>query len=219
MPTYIKVCGLTQEENTRMVVAAGVDAVGLNFFPRSKRFVDLETAKRLRDCIPPEVDVVGVFVNSPPDEVVNTATEVGLNVVQFHGDESATEIASAAKQLPHCRIFRAFRLNEALLANAVQTLADLESAGVRPEHVLVDAFVSGEYGGTGHRLDHELLLRLPGNWPPVIVAGGLNPDNVAACVKTVRPFGVDVASGVEEAPGLKSESATRAFVQSVRSAE
>lgn len=212
----IKVCGLTQLDNTQMVVDCGVDAIGLNFYPPSKRFINRQTAKRLRAAIPEGVEAVGVFVNSRSDDVVDIATDVGLTAIQFHGDETADQIVAVQQRCPEISILRAFRLSEANVKETIREVKQLKDAGVSLNAVLVDAFVAGEFGGTGHRLNHNLIQQLPSDWPPLIVAGGLNPDNVAECVSAVNPWGVDVASGVESSPGIKSAEKTRLFVQAVR---
>lgn len=201
-----------------MVVAAGVNAIGLNFYPKSKRYVSAETASELRKSIPDEVDVVGVFVNSAPEDVVNIANAVRLSVIQFHGDESATEIKQVQDQCPSVKIFRAFRLSHDNLQQTIADVSALKDAGVRLSAVLVDAFVTGEFGGTGHRLDHELIQELPADWPPLIVAGGLTSDNVADCIQELKPWGVDVASGVESKPGMKAPDKTRRFIFAAKNA-
>lgn len=199
-----------------MVVDCGVDAIGLNFYPKSKRFVDRPTARLLRAAVSSEIEVVGVFVNSSAVEVVQTAKDVKLTAIQFHGDESAEQILSVQQQCPTLKILRAFRLCDSNFDEAVAQVNQLKDAGVSLSAVLVDAFVAGEFGGTGHRLDHALIQRLPTDWPPLVVAGGLNAENVADCISAVRPWGVDVASGVESEPGIKSPEKTKRFVESVR---
>lgn len=218
MSIYTKVCGLTQEENVCMVVEAGVDAIGLNFYPKSKRYISMETASRLRNCIPANVDVVGVFVNSTPQDVINIATAVKLSVIQFHGNESVSDIKHVQDQCPTARIFRAFRLSHDNLNQTIAEVSKLKEAGVRLSAVLVDAFVTGEFGGTGHQLDQNLIQKLPAHWPPLIVAGGLTSDNVSDCIQSVKPWGVDVASGVESEPGIKAPDKTKQFILAARAA-
>lgn len=213
---YTKVCGLTQQENVCMVVEAGVDAIGLNFYPKSKRFVSKEAATQLRNCIPDHIDVVGVFVNSAPEDVIDIAKTVRLSAIQFHGDESASEIKDVQDHCPSAKIFRAFRLSHDNLNQTIAEVSQLKDAGVQLSAVLVDAFVAGEFGGTGHQLDQELIQKLPADWPPLIVAGGLTPDNVAECIQTVKPWGVDVASGVESEPGMKAPDKTKRFINAAK---
>lgn len=218
MSIYTKVCGLTEPENTRMVVDAGVDAIGLNFYPKSKRYISPDSAITLRNGISNHVDVVGVFVNAAREDVINIATAVRLSAVQFHGDESAVEIKQVQDRCPSAKILRAFRLSKDNLNQTIDEVRALKDAGVKLSAVLVDAFVSGEFGGTGHQLDHELIRQLPVEWPPLIVAGGLTADNVANCIQTVRPWGVDVASGVESKPGMKDADKTRQFITAAKNA-
>ncbi|MEP3480147.1 MAG: phosphoribosylanthranilate isomerase [Fuerstiella sp.] len=216
---YTKVCGLTQQENTRMVVAAGADAIGLNFYPKSKRFVSLETAVELRKQIPEHVDVVGVFVNRCAEEVIDIAQAVSLTAIQFHGDESVAQMKHVYDCRPSTKIYRAFRLGHENLKQTIAEVAALEEAGVPLSAVLVDAFVAGEFGGTGHQLDHKLIQQLPIDWPPLIVAGGLTADNVADCINAVNPWGVDVASGVESEPGVKTRGKTEQFIRAAKAAK
>lgn len=216
---YTKVCGLTQQENVRMVVAAGADAIGLNFYPKSKRFVSQESAIELRSQIPKHVDVVGVFVNHGVEDVIDTAKTVGLTAIQFHGDESLAEIKHIYDCCPSTKIYRAFRLSHENLKQTIAEVAALKEAGVPLSAVLVDAFVAGEFGGTGHQLDRQLIQQLPTDWPPLIVAGGLTADNVADCVNAVNPWGVDVASGVESEPGIKAPDKTKQFVRAAKIAK
>lgn len=200
----VKICGITSIEDARAAVAAGADWIGLNFFPESPRYVTPERARAIVGELPESVRAVGVFVNCPRERVEDIAGKVGVHMLQFHGDES----------LEDCRgwpwpVIRAVRVDRDW-----ETLA---SVGYVADYLLVDRFVPGRYGGTGQRVDWERLA----TWKPprpLVLAGGLDPTNVAEAVRTVRPFAVDVASGVEAAPGRKDPEAMRRFVRNAKSA-
>lgn len=218
MSIYTKVCGLIEAASVRMVVKAKADAIGFNFYSKSKRYVATETAIELRKNIPAHIDVVGVFVNSSPADVIDICEAVHLDVIQFHGDESASDIKAVQDKCPGVKIFRAFRLNHDNFEQTTAELCLLKDTGVHLAAVLVDAFVAGEFGGTGHQLDHDLLKKIPHRWPPLIVAGGLTSENVADCIRVANPWGVDVASGVESQPGIKNPDKTKRFVIAAKSA-
>ena len=224
---WVKICGITRNEDANAAVLAGVDAIGLNFFPGSKRYVPLENAVQLAAAISEAVqpdggmrqpDVIGVFVNADMEAVIRTARMVPLTGVQFHGDESAEFIGHCMRQLPGLKCIRAFRVSEERLAGVVAEVNRLQSL-LQLDAVLFDAFVVGEYGGTGHRLQNSLLS----NWaspphPPIILAGGLTPENIHEAVTAVRPWGVDTASGVEVSAGIKDHRRMKEFVSSARAA-
>ncbi len=208
----VKVCGLTSPEEACAVAEAGADWIGLNFHAASPRRVDVETAAAIVAALPPGVDAVGLFVNRPPAEVAEIAARVGLHIVQLHGDEPP----QALKALAGFQVVRAFRLADAeSIARMVSYLESAERLGSLPDAVLVDAFVPEQPGGTGQSIDPEVLDLLP-PLPRLILAGGLTPENVAARVARVRPWMVDVASGVESAPGRKDMARVRAFLDAAR---
>lgn len=186
-----------------MAIEAGADFLGFNFFPRSPRFLLPDEAARLRRGVPSHVGCVGVFVNSTREEVAATARTVGLDVLQFHGDETPE----------FCRgwdrpTIRALRLRGPAAAAAAATFATT--------WILADAFVEGEYGGTGRRVDPAWLTGLERE--RLFLAGGLDVENVADAVRQVRPYAVDVASGVESSPGRKDPDKMRRFIAHVQSA-
>lgn len=210
----IKVCGLTRSDEALACLDAGADWIGLNFHPRSSRFVDRGRAEEIIAAIANPARVVGVFVNRPPGEIVREAAELGLEIIQLHGDEPPEDLP----RLYPLRVIRAFRLGGP--ADVPAMLAYLDRArvlGRPPDAVLVDASVPGQAGGTGTVLAEELLDLLP-PLSRLILAGGLNPGNVAGKVKQVRPWMVDVASGVESGPGRKDPARVAAFVVAVRQA-
>ena len=203
----IKICGVVSAGDAALVASAGANAVGLNFWPGSKRFVgDERAARAVLEAIPAGVLKVGVFVNAPAGEVVATAARLGLDRVQLHGDERPEDFTDLAG-LERARVIRAVRVRD-----AGSFAADARwDAGV----YLYDAFVEG-YGGGGATGPWDLIAARARR--PLWLAGGLRPENVAAAVRATRPDGVDVASGVESAPGRKDPALVRAFVVAAREA-
>ncbi|MEM9354342.1 MAG: phosphoribosylanthranilate isomerase [Planctomycetota bacterium] len=203
----IKICGVTRPEDARLAVEAGADAVGLNFYEKSPRRVPAGSQGAIVAAVGQALPV-GVFVNAPASAIAAT----GLVAVQLHGDEPP---AFLGKLPADRRIIRARRPGPEGLREVKQDLqACLESSGHMPHAVLLDASVPGAYGGTGHRLDWQRLTdhkTVLGDIP-LILAGGLTPDNIAEAIRAVRPDGVDVASGVESAPGIKDPAKVRDFV-------
>lgn len=210
----IKVCGLTSVAEALACVAAGADWIGLNFHPRSPRRIDPVLAAEIVAALPVDARAVGLFVDRPPGEVARVAEQVGLSIVQLHGQEPLADLLA----LGHLTIIRAFRLGDAAaVARLEQTLHQAEALGRAPDAVLIDADVAGLAGGTGRSIPLEVLDGLP-VLPRLILAGGLTPENVAERVARVRPWMVDVASGVESSPGRKDPERVAAFVRAARSA-
>jgi phosphoribosylanthranilate isomerase len=218
----IKICGITCVDDALMVARVGADAIGLNFFARSPRRVTPKQAAAIVRELPPFVEPVGLFVNARADDVRAVAGQVGLRSVQLHGDEPPELLA----ELDEFRLIRAFRLGAGMdgtsplvaIADAIQAC---RRAGRVPDGVLVDAHEDGRYGGTGKTAPWSALAAGydKRQWPPLLLAGGLTPDNVADGVMQVRPWAVDVASGVEgETPGRKSAERVEAFVTAARAA-
>ena len=215
-PIWIKVCGVRTVDAARDIVRCRPDAIGLNFFAKSPRSVDVETAAEIVRHLPEEVEPIGLFVNHPIDEVRQICEACGLSTVQLHGDETP-EFAAELKPL---RVLRAFRVGEEGLDDVERDLERYETLDVSLVGCLVDARIAGAYGGTGHRAPWDLLARhWPSSWPHLVLAGGLAPENVAEAIATVGPWGVDVASGVESAPGVKSPELVRQFVERARTAD
>jgi phosphoribosylanthranilate isomerase len=204
----VKVCGVTRVDDARCCAAAGVDWIGLNFHPGSVRRVDVPAATAILGALPSGVEAVGVFVDRPPAEVAAIAQKVGLKIVQLHGHEPPEALLALA----HLFVVRAYRLGDA--AAVARMIADLDACqalGRLPDAVLVDAYVPGQEGGTGQAITADVLAALP-PLPRLILAGGLTAQNVAERVARVRPWMVDVASGVESAPGCKDARMVGAFV-------
>jgi phosphoribosylanthranilate isomerase len=209
----IKICGLTTASDARAAVAAGADAIGLNFHPASPRCIGVDSAAGLLDELPPFVEPVAVVVAETAEQTAARLSRLPrLRTVQWHGAEP--ELA-AVWSVP---LIVAFPVRDAAsLATMTLYLERCRARGRLPAAVLVDAHVPGQHGGTGRTLPWQLLVDFnPG--VPLILAGGLTPDNVAEAVRIVRPYAVDVASGVESAPGRKDADAMRRFVANAREA-
>jgi phosphoribosylanthranilate isomerase len=210
----VKVCGLTSVADALGCARAGVDWIGLNFHPGSPRHIAHSLAAEIIAALPAGAEAVGLFVDRPAAEVAVVAARLGLRVVQLHGQEPPEDLAA----LDHLYVVRAVRLGHAgAVAQMARYLDECRTRGRPPDAVLVDAYVAGRPGGTGQAIADEVLDRLPAlRLPRLILAGGLTPENVGARVTRVRPWMVDVASGVESAPGRKDPARVAAFVRAVR---
>ncbi len=206
--TQVKICGIRTLDDALAAVAAGADALGFNFYPPSPRYIEPERCAhlvaRLRE-LTAGVTLVGVFVNADPAEVRRVLALCGLDQAQLSGDEPPEHIAALGG-----RAFKAIRPTKLSAAR----LAAASYARRTPPALLVDA-AGGGFGGSGQTANWEIAAALASKMP-ILLAGGLTPDNVAAAITAVRPWGVDVASGVESAPGVKDPARLRAFVRAVR---
>ena len=204
MKTKVKICGITNSADAQAAVAAGADALGFIFYEKSPRYVPLAQAASISRQLPPYVMRVGVFVNAPEDSVFSSIRQCGLSLLQFHGDETPAFCAQFGLMS-----MKAFRIH------GRETLAEI------PKYVtdayLLDAFSSTTLGGTGEKFNWDLAVEAQKFGKPVFLAGGLNADNVVGAILKVHPFGVDVSSGVERAPGIKDHDKIRAFVAAARS--
>jgi len=207
----IKICGITNEEDACQAAQLGADAIGLNFYARSPRHVSEETAERIVRRLPPFVEPVGLFVNEPLDEIVSRVRQlVFLRTIQWHGDRHDLPPAGAYHFIP------GFAVRDRDDLRVVTAYLDkCRDARRLPAAVLVDSHVPGVYGGTGRTAPWDLLADFRPE-VPVILAGGLNPENVTEAIRIVRPYGVDVASGVEAKPGRKDMEKMRRFIRAVR---
>jgi phosphoribosylanthranilate isomerase len=213
----VKICGITSTHDAQVAARAGADAIGLNFWPQSKRCVGQETAREIVAALPSDVIKVGVFVNTSADEIAATVDRVGLDWIQLHGDEPAEMLAKLPPGVP---ILRAFRCGDDGLASLARYLLSAKNSGRVPDAVLVDAATEGGFGGTGRRADWARIAQdrnLIGELP-LVLAGGLTPQNVAAAIDAVRPDGVDVASGAESRPGVKDAELVEKFIAAARAA-
>jgi len=197
----VKICGITRLEDALLAARLGADAIGFNFWPGSKRFVDPDAARAIVDRLPPLVTTVGVFVNQPPTEVLFTAARANVGTVQLHGDEPWEDVNGYA--IPAIKALR--------LAGP-ESLADMHRYRVRA--FLVDA-PSACFGGSGATCDWT-LARAAAERAPVILAGGLTPENVRQAIAAVRPYAVDVASGIEASPGVKDPEKVRRFIENAK---
>ena len=195
----VKVCGITRLEDALLAASFGADALGFNLWPGSKRHVDPDAARAIVDRLPPFVTPVGVFVDQPPTTVLALAAQAGVQVVQLHGDESWEDVNGYP--IPAVKAVR--------LAGP-ESLRDLHRYRVRG--LLLDAPSQG-FGGSGTTCDWGLARQVAERFP-VVLAGGLTPENVGEAIRAVRPWAVDVASGVESAPGVKDPDKLRRFIES-----
>ena len=202
--------------DARLAADAGADAVGLNFYEKSPRFVSEAQAEQIVAVLPRGVAKVGVFVNAPLTRIVETFDRLKLDYVQLHGDESPEFI----EQLKGRPTIRAFRHGSEGLAAIADYLADCQQRKHLPQAVLVDSWQAGIYGGTGKVVDWQSVAHARGLLPTdfVVLAGGLNADNVSRAIHTARPDAVDVSSGVESQPGRKHPQLIRDFVTAAKAA-
>jgi phosphoribosylanthranilate isomerase len=217
MAFLVKICGITNAADAHAAADAGADALGFNFFRKSRRFVEPATARQIIDGLPERVMKVGVFVNESAAAIAKIVSEANLNAVQLHGDEPA----SIVSQLPtHVRIVRAYRCTREGLAPLEHYLDECHALGRMPDAVLIDADAGSAYGGSGELADWEIVRQQQAalGGLPLILAGGLTPENVAAAIEGVKPAGVDVASGVEREPGLKDSLRVARFISASRGA-
>ena len=205
----IKVCGMTKLEDALAAVAAGVDALGFIFHEKSPRHVDPETVRLIIEQLPPFVNTVGVFVNRTCGEAEEIIRFCGLSCAQLHGQEPPDYCEQLARAAAPCQIIKALRVGPQLHAEDVAPY----HAHVRA--FLLDTYRKGQEGGTGQTFDWSLIpqLRLQRNF---ILAGGLDVSNIRAAVEAVRPYGVDVNSGVESSPGCKDHALIRELVRALR---
>jgi phosphoribosylanthranilate isomerase len=206
MTTRIKICGITRNEDAVAAAKAGADAIGFVFYRNSPRFVDPQRAKAIAAGIPPFISTVGLFVDANAADVEASLGVFRVDYLQFHGDETPD----------YCRQFgvpfvKAIRVRQGL--DLLQYAINFGAARA----LLLDAFVAGVPGGTGQGFDWSLI---PRNLPlPIVLSGGLSPDNITEAVRTVRPWAVDVSSGVEVTKGIKDAEKIQQFIRGVRNAD
>ena len=204
--TKIKFCGITVLDDAELAVAAGAWAVGLIFWPRSPRRCDPNAAAEIVAAVRRRVEVAGVFVNATLDHVSEIAEATGVTMLQLHGDEGPAYCAEAARRTG-CKVIKAVR---------VRSGADVQAlASFHTDYHLLDSYTAGVPGGTGETFAWDIARAHRGS-VPVILSGGLDPGNVGEAIAAVRPFAVDVASGVERAPGKKDPDKLQAFAAAVR---
>ena len=206
--TKVKICGITNTGDALAAVELGAWAIGTNFYPESPRRCDIETAAEIATAVRRRVEVAGIFVNAPIAEVLETVENVPLTMIQLHGDEGPSYCDEVRRRTGLAVI----KVGRARDASAVRALS-----AYRTDYHLLDTHVPGAWGGTGERFDWELAANHPGR-PPLLLSGGLTPENVADAIAVVQPFAVDVASGVEAEPGRKDPEKLRRFLDSVNRA-
>jgi phosphoribosylanthranilate isomerase len=211
-----KICGITSVEDALIVARAGADAIGLNFYAHSPRGVTPATAANIVQILPAGISKVGLFVDTPADEICRLFDHLRLDLIQLHGDQPPEFLT----QLGPRPVMRAFRVGTEKLRPVAGYLDRCRGLGQDLELVLLDSLVAGEYGGTGTLADWSVAQAYLAEigTPPLVLAGGLTPENVAAAIRSVRPAAVDVASGVESHPGRKAPARVEAFVQAARMA-
>ncbi|MCO6459323.1 MAG: phosphoribosylanthranilate isomerase [Pirellulaceae bacterium] len=207
----VKICGVTTPQDARLVADCGADAIGLNFYAGSPRFVTRSQARELLGEVPPSVARVGVFVNAAVEEILECQQDLGLDYLQLHGDEPVEYLARLAPS----RVVRALRCRPGDSTMVDRLLADCGTLGHWPAALLIDAHRPGTYGGTGRTVDWPAVAELGERCQGIrlVLAGGLNPGNVRQAIQAARPAAVDTASGVELAPGRKSPDLVRQFVR------
>ena len=212
----VKICGITNVADALAVAAAGADAVGLNFYRGSPRFVEPEQAKAIVAALPPEIVKVGVFVDAPAEEICRIFDELSLDLIQLHGDQPPEFLLDLGGR----PAMPAFRIGPTGFARVGRYLAACEGLKVCPQGLLLDSYSESAYGGTGRVLDVSGLgdYSCKLDRARTVLSGGLTPYNVAGVIQTIRPAGVDVASGVESFPGKKDAAAVAAFVQAAKDA-
>ena len=213
---WVKLCGVRDAGVAAALANLKPDAVGFNFYPPSRRFVEHEVAATIAGLLPAEITRVGVFVDASLDEILRSAEAVGLTAVQLHGDEPPETIALLKARFPTLPVIKAWRVGRDGLSSLAKFLEEAEPICGRPDAILVDANVDGQYGGTGQTAPWHLLRDYDAAWPPLILAGGLTTANVAAAIAEVDPWGVDTAGGIERSPGVQDPSLAAAFLEAAR---
>ena len=205
--TRVKICGITRVEDALTAVNAGADAIGLVFYAPSPRCVTIAQAQQIVAALPPFVSVVALFVNATTAEIKTILAQVPIDIVQFHGDETKAICEQISKQI-NLPYYKAIRVKAE--SNLLQYVQEFASA----KALLLDTYTEATFGGTGHVFDWNLI---PKNMTkPIILAGGLVPENVALAITKVQPYAVDVSGGVESAKGIKDAVKIAAFMHAVK---
>ncbi len=201
----VKICGITSPEDALTAVEAGADALGFVFYKESPRHIFPEEAARIINLLPPFVQAVGLFVNEAPEIVNQVSRNCRLGLVQLHGDETPDYCRKIEQ-----RVMKAFRVRS---LTCLDPIADYRMSGC-----LLDAYSPSFYGGTGKSFNWEIAREASTRGHRIVLAGGLTPDNVAEAIRQVRPYAVDVSSGVESAPGRKDADKVREFIRNAKEA-
>jgi phosphoribosylanthranilate isomerase len=204
----VKICGITNWTDARRAIEAGCDALGFNFYPRSPRYIAPEAAARICSRLPKEICAVGVFVNEAAETVVQLAKAAGVGTVQLHGEERPATVKAIARTT---RVIKSFRVRSGFRSARLRAYPAAAA-------YLLDGFHSSKRGGTGQAFEWS-IARGAARYGPIVLAGGLTPENVAEAIRTALPAAVDVASGVERSPGRKDPAKLRAFLDAVASVQ
>jgi phosphoribosylanthranilate isomerase len=207
--TRVKICGVSDPADARRVADLGAWALGLNFWAQSPRAATLETGEAIGAELQRRLELVGVFVNATLDEVAYAADRCNLSMVQLHGEEGPAYCREVARRTG-AKVIKAVRVRDAAQVQDLQRF--------HTDYHLLDAYSPRSPGGTGETFDWELARKHPGT-PPVLLSGGLTPENVGEAIEQARPFAVDVASGTEAAPGRKDPAKLEAFFRAVEAAD
>jgi phosphoribosylanthranilate isomerase len=206
--TPIKICGVTRVNDAELAASLGAWAIGMIFDPDSPRFVEEDAAAEIGTALKRRVEITGVFVNASLDEVARLAESVPLTMIQLHGDEGPSYCQEAARRTG-LKVAKAARVRDAASIRAL--------SAYKTDYHLLDAYVPGRAGGTGERFDWSLVAEHP-DPTPVILSGGIRPDNVRQAIETVEPFAIDCSSGVEESPGRKDTEKLEQLFEAARDA-
>jgi phosphoribosylanthranilate isomerase len=204
----IKICGITNLADAKAATDAGANSLGFNFYEKSLRRISTADAAQIRSKLPKEIEAVGVFVNAKPADINSLRAFVRFDTAQLHGDETPNIVSRVASSLP---VIKAFRVDANFLLSTFDQFSDVFA-------FLLDAARAGQYGGTGQTTDWDFARRAAVSHR-IILSGGLKVENVAEAICLVRPYAVDVASGVESKPGKKDHGRLKEFIDEVRRAE
>jgi phosphoribosylanthranilate isomerase len=205
----VKICGITNLADAKAATDAGANSLGFNFYEKSLRRISTADAAQIRSKLPKEVEAVGVFVNAKPADINSLRAFVRFDTAQLHGDETPDIVSRVASSLP---VIKAFRVDPKFSLATLERFSDVFA-------FLLDAARIGQYGGTGQTTDWDFARRASSPNRRIILAGGLNVENVAEAIRQVRPYAVDVASGLEVKPGKKDHARLQEFIKEVRRAE
>lgn len=205
----VKICGITSPGDARLAVKLGADMIGFNFFPGSKRFINSKQVESILKRLSSPITKVGVFVNQPLEEIIEAQRTAVLDAIQLHGDEPPGFVDDLRNETD-AKIVKVFRVGENFDKAAID---DYDASGI-----MLDSFSLSAFGGTGKIFDWSVAAGIAKDVDNLYLAGGLNPENVAEAVRAVRPYAVDVASGVESSPGKKDPKKLEAFIRNAKNA-
>jgi phosphoribosylanthranilate isomerase len=201
----VKICGITNLEDALTAAEAGADALGFNFYAKSPRYVSYEKARKIVESLPPFVSKVGIFVNESRQKIEEAIEQVGLDFIQLHGDEKPEACESF-----RCKVIKAFRADQSI--DHVRRYSSISA-------ILLDSLHNGSYGGTGQAFNWDLAISFKEIKKPIILSGGLDPDNIVQAIQKVTPYGVDASSRLEERPGKKDSSLVREFIRKAKAVD